>query len=203
MELLPLKVLATRGAWRKYYARRSSKKFQSIQEKVWERDNYTCRYCGFQAKEYQDVVNKDQDYDNNSGTNLVTACTFCTQCFFLDSVGLDDRFGGRVIYLPEITQIDLNNFCRVLFCSMDKDSAYKGKLQAVYLSLKDRGKAVETCFGPGASNPAVFGQGLIDIYLDKNINQTVLSNLRLLPSRQQFRPQIEYWKKTVFANVPL
>jgi intracellular multiplication protein IcmJ len=129
---------------------------------------------------------------------------FCAQCFFIESISLDEHFGGRIIYLPEISQSNLNNFCRVLFCAMDKDSSYKGKLQAIYLSLKDRSKVIESCFGPNSSDPSVFGQGLIDTYLSKEqLDHKLLDQLRLLPTRLQFRSQIDYWKKTVFANVPL
>jgi len=87
---------------------------------------------------------------------------------------------------------------------MDKDSAYKGKLQSVYLSLKERGNNVIDCFGPNTDDPKIFGQTLIDagISVDK-MKHEVLQHLRLLPSRKAFKKQIDYWKKTVFAKVPL
>lgn len=204
MELLPITLLAQKGTWRTYQARKKSNKFLVVKKRILQRDHYTCRYCGFFSKEYQEVVNIDHNYKHNHIDNLATACSFCAQCFFIDAVGVDGNSGGRIIYLPEISQADLNNFCRVLYCSLDKESAYKGKLQAVHMSLKDRGKDVVNCFGPDASDPRVFGQGLLDAGLTKEqIKHEVMRHLRLLPSRKAFGPQIDYWKKTVFAKVPL
>ena len=110
MELLPIYLTAQKGSWRMYYSRKRNKKFLPIKQKVHERDNYTCRYCGFFAKEYQEVINIDGNYKNNRPDNLATACCFCAQCFFLDAVGLESNTGGNLAYIPEITQADLNNF---------------------------------------------------------------------------------------------
>lgn len=204
MALLPIILSAQRGNWRLYQSRKRNPKFLEIKKKILQRDQYTCRYCGFMSKEYQEVVNIDQNYKNNSGANMATACGFCAQCFFLDSLGNDNQSGGNVIYLPEITQAALNNFCRVLYCSLDKESIYKGKLQSVYMSLKDRSNDVVNCFGPDSSEPRIFGQGLLDATVTKDkMGNEVLRHLRLLPSKKAFTPQIEYWKKTIFAKVPL
>ena len=83
------------------------KHFCQLQNEYIERDNYTCQYCGFQAKEYQEIVNLDGNYTNNKLSNMVTACCFCSQCLFLQSVGLDEMGGGQLIYLPEMSQADL------------------------------------------------------------------------------------------------
>ncbi len=204
MILLPIIPTAQRGTWRSFYARKSNKNFLALKTRILQRDNYTCRFCGFYAKEFQEVVNIDQNYKNNTLDNMATACCFCTQCFFLDAVGFDGSSGGVMIHLPEISQADLNNFCRVLFCSMDKESAYKGKLQSVYMSFKDRTKEIVNCYGPDSSDPRVFGQGLLDASLTKEqMQHDVLKHIRLLPSKRAFTTQIDYWKKTVFAKVPL
>jgi len=204
MELLPLTLTACRGNWQRFSSRKQNKAFSEIQERVFKRDNATCRYCGFQSGHFQEVINADHNYSNNNLDNLMTACCFCAQCFFVESIGLDARSGGVVIQLPEISQADLNHFCRVLFCSLQRDAPYKGKLQAVYLSLKDRGQAIEQAFGPETSNPSVFGQAMIDSGLTKEQkNQVLMQSLRLLPARKPFKAQIDYWQSTVFANIPL
>lgn len=204
MELLPIYLTAKRGAWRKYHARKHNKKFLILKKRILQRDNYTCRFCGFYAKEFQEVINIDSNYKNNHPNNLATACAFCAQCFFIDSVGLDGNSGGSIIHLPEISQADLNHFCRVLYCAMDKESAYKGKLQSVYMSFRDRTKEVINCFGPDAQEPKVFGQGFLDAGMtEAQMRHELMNHLRLLPSKKAFTPQIEYWKKTVFDKVPL
>lgn len=204
MALLPIVLTAKRGNWQRFMARKSNKPFLEVQEKVLTRDDNTCRYCGFQAKQYQEIVNIDNNYENNNFNNLATACSFCAQCFFIDSLGMDGKSGGTIIYLPEINQMDLNHFCRALFCSMLREAPYKGKLQAAYLSLQDRAQPVETVFGPSTQEPTVFGQSLIDSDLtDAQFKHPIFTELKLLPTRKYYKTQAEYWKSTVFANIPL
>ncbi len=204
MTLYPILLTARKGNWRKFLARKQNKKFLQVQQQIFKRDGYSCRFCGFISYKFQEVVNLDQDYDHNALNNMVTACCFCTQCFFLDALGTDHTTGGEVIHLPEISQAALNNFCRVLFCAMEKDSTYKSRLQSVYLSLRDRGKSIEDCFGPESNDPKIFGQGLIDSQINPDqLSHPVLSAIRLLPTKKVFREQIDYWKKTVFAKLPL
>ncbi|MGE4349418.1 MAG: type IVB secretion system protein IcmJDotN [Candidatus Berkiella sp.] len=206
LELLPIRLNAMKGNWLSFQSRKRNPKFQLIKSTVLQRDHYTCRYCGFFSKEFHDVVNIDHNYKNNHLSNLATACCFCSQCFFIDSIGLADGTGGTIIYLPEISQYSLNNICRVLFCSSDKDSAYRGKLKSVIMSFRDRSNEVLNCFGPHSDQPKVFGQAWIDAQLP-NITQVqnheILRHLKLMPAKEAFSKQIEYWKKTVFAKVPL
>src|SRR3990167_8472191 len=97
-----LTLIATPDAWRLYSARKMDERFKTFEQRVLQRDNYTCRFCGFQAKLFQDVVNLDGNYANNKPDNLVTACCFCSQCFFMESVGVGGYGGGTLIYLPEL-----------------------------------------------------------------------------------------------------
>lgn len=204
MDLLPIALTAKRGNYLRFSNRRASDAFRHVTEKVLARDDNTCRYCGFQADKYQEVVNIDQNYNNNVLTNLATACQFCAQCFFIESVGVDGKSGGSIVYLPEISQADLNHFCRALFCSFLRDAPYKGKLQAVYLSLQDRSTPIEEIFGPQSQEPQIFGQSMIDCGLDeKQLKHPILSELKFLPARKYYKEQAEYWKTTVFANIPL
>ena len=180
--------------WRNFARRKEDKKFLPVASRVFVRDHYICQYCGFQAKEYLDVVNVDGNYSNNKFSNMITSCCFCTQCLFLQAVGLDDMSGGQLIYLPEMSQMDLNSFCHVLFCAMGNSTGYQDSAQSIYRSFKFRGQIVENKFGTGTSNPSVFGQMIVeyqDHYPDKG--SEVLKDLRLLPSNTKFRVQLEAW----------
>lgn len=192
--MLELSLHAKPGAWRLYAARKTDTRFKPFAEKIMARDKFTCRFCGFQARDHQEVINLDNDYGNNKSSNLVTACVFCAQCMFLESVGTGEYGGGTLIYLPEFTQPQLNSLCHVLFCAITNDTGYKVSAQSIYRSLKFRSQAVEEKFGEGTSNPAVFGQLLIDSGADTNeIGNKLFKNIRLLPSRSKFRAQIERW----------
>ena len=64
-----LKLKASPGSWRLFSARKSDPRFRLYETKVLQRDGYRCQFCGFQAQEYQDVINLDSDYHNNKIDN--------------------------------------------------------------------------------------------------------------------------------------
>lgn len=191
------------GNWRLFAARKTDAGFQGFCDRVWERDAYTCQFCGFQAKQYQEIVNLDGDYRNNKISNMVTACVFCTQCFFLESVGKNDYGGGNLIYFPELSQTDLNGLCHVLFCAIANATNYHSDAQSVYRSLKLRTKIVEEKLGEGMSNPSLVGQMLIDAQIKdrKKLSEDLLKDLRLLPSRTKFNKQIETWAQAALEEM--
>ena len=194
-DLYSVKLSATPEVWRLFSVRKLDPTFQEFKQQIFDRDGYTCRYCGFQAKKYQEVVNLDNNYRNNKLSNLVTACCFCVQCFFLESVGKDDYGGGILIYLPEISQTDLNGFCHVLFCAMANDTSYSSIAQNIYQDLKSRSKIIEEHLGEGMADAALFGRMLIDApNKDRDkVDKEILSSLRLLPSYSKFGKQVKEW----------
>ncbi len=201
-KLRSLHLRASAGAWRLYSARQADPRFKEFEDRVLKRDHYTCQFCGFQAKQYQDVVNLDQNYTNNHIDNLVTACCFCAQCFFIESVGVGGYGGGTLIYLPELTQAELNSMCHVLFCAITNDTGYKSSAQTIYLSFKTRSQVVEQKFGEGTSDPAIFGHLLIDSTPTPTERlELLLNDIRLLPSRAKFRKQIEGWAANALEEI--
>jgi len=183
--------------WRAFTRRRDDKAFQPISERVLTRDGHTCQYCGFQAKQYQQIVNADGNYANNKLSNLITACCFCSQCLFIESIGLEESGGGQLILLPEISQADLNSFCHVLFCAMGNGTGYQESAQSIYRDLKFRSQPIENKFGAGTSNPAVFGQLILEYRARSKkqgaIKENILQDMRLLPSHAKFKTQLDAW----------
>ncbi len=189
-----LQLAVNLAGWRIFVRRKEDKAFLPVAKRIFERDLYTCQYCGFQAKEYQEIVNLDGNYQNNKLSNMATACCFCTQCLFLQSVGLDEMGGGQLIYMPELSQADLNSFCHVLFCAMGNNTGYQDSAQTIYRSLKFRSQLIENKFGSGTSNPSVMGQLVIE-YQERQPDRPVeiLKELRLLPSHAKFKIQLDAW----------
>lgn len=189
-----LQLAVNLSGWRIFVRRREDKPFLPVAEQVYNRDNYTCQYCGFQARQYQEIVNLDGNYSNNKLNNMVTACCFCSQCFFIQSVGVDEMGGGQLVYLPEMSQADLNSFCHVLFCAMGNGTGYQDSAQAIYRSFKFRSQQVESKFGAGTSNPTIFGQLILE-YQAKNPESkaNILQHICLLPSYTKFKIQLDAW----------
>lgn len=189
-----LQLAVNLSGWRIFVRRREDKPFLPVADRVYQRDNYTCQYCGFQARQYQEVVNLDGNYANNKLENLITACCFCSQCLFIQSIGLDDMGGGQLVYMPEMSQADLNSFCHVLFCAMGNGTGYQDSAQTIYRGFKFRSQQIENKFGSGTSNPATFGQLILE-YRANNPGKKVelLKDIRVLPSYTKFRVQLEAW----------
>ena len=135
-------------------------------------------------------------------SNLATACCYCSQCFFLESVGVGGYGGGTLIYLPELSQPELNSLCHVLFCAITNDTGYKNSAQTIYRGFKLRSQAIEDKFGEGTSDPAIFGHLLIDSgHVDNDRSERLLQDVRLLPSRAKFRKQIEGWAASALKEI--
>lgn len=181
------------GNWRLFSQRREDKRFESVAKKVFERDSHTCHFCDFQAFRHQEVINLNHNYRDNKLDNLATACCFCTQTQFIEAVG-SGYGGGRLIYLPEMSQTELNSFCHVTFCAMMNATDYRDSAQTIYRDLKFRSRLIDEKFGEGGSKPAVFAQMLIEQAEDVlESSLKLMKDMRLLPAYPKFKPLLEAW----------
>jgi len=196
MALRDIRLEAKESNWRLFMVRKADPAFLSFQEKIFSRDDYICQYCGFRAEELMEVVNQDGNYHNNKLDNLVTACPFCAQCFFLEAIGKSDFGGGTLIYLPEMSQSELNALCHVLFASLVGGNSYSSQSKNLYRSLRLRSQVVEQKLGEGMSNPALYGHLLIDATHEgkEKVNAELSQQLRVLPQLPRFVSKIEVWQ---------
>lgn len=189
--MLRIMLRANLKGWPLFRERRADKAFQPARAQILQRDQFTCQYCGFQARKYQQIVNIDGDYHNNAHSNLVTACVLCAQCQFLGCGNF-----GTMVYLPEYGQEELNQLTRVLFCAMGEGSPYQETARTLYRSFRNRAQQVDQFFGEHASDSQVFGQAFIDAGLQDDALETqqVYQYLRLLPLRTPLLKPIDYWR---------
>ena len=198
MATLPLlELAATANNWRLFMLRRVDPAFLAHQKKIHARDHYTCQFCQFQAMNHLETINLNGNYLDNKRENLVTACGLCAQCFFLEAVGKSDFGGGVLIYLPEMTQNELNALCHVIFASLTCRLSTASHAKNIYRSLKMRAQLVEEKVGEGLSNPAQFGQMLIEAGEKKKtaIHEAIMTSFRLLPNMARFSAEIIAWSQ--------
>lgn len=205
MALRNLVLAAKESAWRLFMVRRADPSFVTYQNKILIRDDYTCQYCGFRAEELQEIVNIDGDYRNNRLTNLITACSLCAQCCFLEAIGSSDFGGGSLVYLPEMTQSQLNALCHVLFASFLRGNNHCSQAKNLYRSLRLRAQIIEKQLGEGMSNPALYGRILIDgsYELKESVSAELLECIRVLPQWTRFVCQVARWQSSSIRALSL
>ncbi|MFI4954809.1 MAG: type IVB secretion system protein IcmJDotN [Gammaproteobacteria bacterium] len=198
MELLTLGLGVNLDGASLFQNRKADDAFLSLQSKVWSRDDYTCRFCGFTAKQYQEVVNINGNYRDNKLNNLATACIFCAHTQLL---GL--RNNSKIIYFPNISQVDLNHFMRVLFCCTHFGEEYAETAKTLVQALKLRSQTIENVFGADCSDSVLFAQTFIDA-VDQtkkdSITQNILPQLRWYPNRGDYEEVISYWAEQVLTR---
>jgi len=53
------------------------KEWKRIRQKILERDNHTCVYCGYKSEKYQIIDHIDGDPENNKDKNFQIVCQMC------------------------------------------------------------------------------------------------------------------------------
>lgn len=186
---------------------------EELKNKILTRDDYTCKYCGFQARKYQEV-NYTGGKDKAGGADdYTTACTFCHQCFHLDRI--DRQQSGAVIWLPEIGQAALNHICRAIYVArLSQGPMADAARDAMEALLARKSEALSRL---GTDSPRVLSSVLQD-FLETNEykNRLVkLKGFRILPLDRriiregelefnQFPQMLAFWrsKDGPFGELP-
>ena len=199
--MLEIKLNASFENWKQFWGRRRHPKFKQMALRVLERDHSTCQYCEFSAQGIAfEIVNQDNNYHNNSLSNLVTACPLCAQCFFLESIGTGSFGGGVLVYLPEINQNQLNALCLQAFMDINGKSSKQSIAENILRDFRFRSSDVEKVFGDNMSDPAKFGLLILTANLDAYARERILQPLRLLPVAPRFA---EFTQAAVEAMTPV
>lgn len=181
----------------------ADKDFKAIRPKILSRDNHTCQYCGFRSEKYQEVHHIDDDHSNNDESNLITTCPLCHSCFHIGLSGTYNR--GDIIRLdPElgISQAELNQLVRVLWVA-EESSDQSIKMIAVKNLARLTKQTVSADRKLGTTDPLVVGDYLLQLSdEDYNMREKVLKEYYFLPKKSGYAPQFNFWKSSVFKNIP-
>lgn len=181
----------------------SKKLTPEIRQKIFERDNFTCHYCGFQAKKYQEIHHLDNNLANHAEKNLATTCLFCHQCFNLETVTA--MKSGALVWLPEIEQADLHHIARAIYVARISQGPIADAARKAYDMLMSRREDAKKRLG--TDNPQILATVLKD-YLGPAhyaARQKKLAGIKLLPIDRrivkeadlefnQFPQILAYWR---------
>ncbi len=192
--LLPLQISINLEGWSLRQSRDNHPAFKMIKNKILSRDNNHCRFCDYTGPDIG-IVNLNGNYHDNKTSNLVTACSMCTNCLFIGSYQQGNKdFIDKIIYLPEISQARVNQLLRVLFVRIHQKGDMGENAQILYRSLRFRSRKVDEIFGENISDANAFAQLSFDSHIATHRNfSEVMSNLRLLPSRNTFSKEVPIW----------
>lgn len=184
-----------------------------MRQKIFERDSYTCRCCGFQSKKYQEVLFLDHDRSNFDPENLATACAFCHQCFNLEDVA--EMKSGFLVWLPEISQADLHHIVRAIYVARISQGPIADCARKTLDILT--GRREEAVRRIGTDNPYILSMVMRDYLTAGHYAQRTkkLNGIRLFPQDRriikeadlefnQFPQILAYWrsKDGPFGSVP-
>ncbi|MFK7838983.1 MAG: type IVB secretion system protein IcmJDotN [Bdellovibrionales bacterium] len=174
-----------------------------LKQKIIERDNYTCNYCGFKAKKYQEIFFLNQDDGDHREKNMVTTCIFCHQCFQLEKVS--EMKSGVLIWLPEIQQKELHHIARSIYVARISQGpvaeAARKNLDIIMSRREEAKKRIST------DDPYILSTVLRDYLGPKSYKErmTKLEGIRLFPLDRriikeaelefnQFPQILAYWR---------
>lgn len=189
--------------------------FKKIRLLALDRDDKTCQGCGFKANSYQEVHHINNDHNDNRLENLVTVCVFCHNVFHLGFCGTKNL--GTMILLPELSQVDLNNFVRVAgiaFSMKDSNEASKvwsrrcfELLELISYRARDLDQWLlpefeGTDFYP-PSDPISIGNLLLSLS-DEDYERRMIwmKDIRYLPDFARYPRQIAAWSAEASKNTP-
>lgn len=184
-----------------------------IRTKVFERDDYTCRYCGFQSRKYQEVNFVGKAGKASGPDDYATACTFCQQCFHLERV--DRMQSGAVIWLPEIGQAALHHVCRAIYVARISQGPMADAARDAMEALLARKEEAKSRLG--TDSPKILSTVLQDFFETSEYRARLnkLKGFRILPLDRriiregdlefnQFPQILAFWrsKDGPFGEVP-
>lgn len=170
----------------------TDKVYYEARKRTLERDNHTCRFCGIRCKR-NEVHHMNDDHEDHSDNNLVTACVLCHMCFHISFAGIRNR--GKLIYLPGacVTQGELNQLVRQLWVA---EALGDGDIKAMAGQLLSRLDKADILANTvlGTSKAAVMGDFLSSMNDEAYANRASgLEGVYLFPIKESYRAHIKGW----------
>jgi len=168
-------------------------KLVKLRPKILMRDNNTCQACGLKTDHWQEMHHINGQHRDDRESNLETRCPLCHQLAHLPQASACG--GGKIIWLPEWSQIELNKMCVALFVALrSTQHRWHGMAKSLYSMLETRAVIMHDVMG--SSDPGMFSK--IVIGLPEQHQQKALNSVRLLPHPARFQHVIDDWSARLF-----
>lgn len=184
---------------------------ENFMPKVFERDNYTCVYCGFQAKRHLCVAHTQGTYSNKVAklSEFVTVCPLCLSCLFIgENICLpsakNEDISGVFISLNDISQKDLNSLSHVIYCAINNGTGYESTAKEIQRAFRNESKKVNALFGEGSHHPANFINSFdaIEKFTQERLNEMVQKvHLRLLVDYKSLGSIVQDWAEDALNEI--
>lgn len=203
MKLLPITLGIVRSSGNAQIAEKTALQMQDLRPKILERDDHTCRFCGFRSMKYQEVQTLNGNPDDLHTDNLATSCIYCNQCFDLEKAS--QMNSGVLVWLPEVEQAELNHIARAIYVARISQGtmadAARAALEAIMARREDAKARMAT------DDPFFLATVLRDFLGPKHYAQRMdkLNGVRLFPLDRrnisegelkfnQFPQILAYWR---------
>lgn len=181
----------------------SDKEFKALRKSILTDNHYTCDFCGFQSKKFQEVHHVDDNHQNNDRSNLVVACPLCHSCHHIGFSGHTER--GVLIFLdPDlgIKQTNLNQLIRQLWI-LEEVGNKTQKLGAISYRSRLYKQTVSARRKIGTSDPSVISEMLLSMDDTAYGNRSkILEGIYYLPLKEGYKNQLKYWCEASQKVIP-
>lgn len=203
MALLPISLGIVRNAGNAVSSDKAAQGLADARQKVLERDNQTCAFCGFHSKKYQEVHFLNGNTEDLRLDNMTTACIFCQQCFDLEKTS--QMNSGVLIWMPELQQHELSHIARAIYVARISQGtmadAARSALETIMARREDAKMRIST------DDPFILSHVMRDFLGPKHYAQRSekLDGIRLFPLDRrnisegelkfnQFPQILAYWR---------
>jgi intracellular multiplication protein IcmJ len=175
-----------------------SSRNREFYDRVTKRDHQVCRACTWQSSLHQEIHPIDGNHRSKDMDNWVTLCPLCHQVFHLPQAS--GTGGGRLIWLPEITQAHLNLLSIPLFvASRHPGHRYYGLAQLVNGILSGRASYFQSRMSQ--DDPMLMAQIIVTMKPEQYARRgETLRHIRLWPQRERFEVAIDHWEQNNFKD---
>lgn len=181
----------------------SNNEYLAKKPDILKRDDYTCQYCGFKAKKFQEIHHLDNDHKNNADSNLITTCTLCHMVNHVGFAGIKQT--AKLIYIDpkyNVSQAQLNQVVRALWVAKNYKDNPELVSNASSLLARIHKYIILAHMKINTPDPAILADFMLNIMTDEQYEKRseYFKGIYLLPLETGFEKQIQYWSKSVFPK---